>query len=165
MITSFPVNPNNNFVGGLMKFWFITTDDILTEPEIFEGRLIGDYTFKPEKQLLTGLFDKESAVLAFNDNSNNKGALTKNEATFDLADNSPELDQLFCEMHCKKFIVFIADNYKNVRVMGRKDNGAIFSFSFTTAKKRTDQASYQFKFYTETACILPITTTQITDIC
>lgn len=165
MITNFPINQNNNHLGSLMKFYFIEINNILSEPEIFENKLIGNYTFKPTKELLTGYFDKESTSLKFDDATNNIGLLTKNNFSAELSDNSAEIDSLFCEMRCARYIVFIIDNYKNVRVLGRLDNPARFTFSFSTKEKIKDAPAYSFKFYTETTCVMPITTTQITDIC
>lgn len=165
MITNFPINPNNSLFGGLMKLYFITTNDILSEPEIFQNKLIGNYTFNPGKQLLKGFFDKDSGIFKYDDDTNNKGELTKNSFSAELSDNSAAIESLFCEMRCEKFIVFIIDNYKNVRVLGRMDAPATFSFSFTTKESKKNVPIYSYKFYTETSCILPITTTQITDIC
>ena len=163
-MNDFPVNSNNILIGGLKKFKFIPTADILSEPEIFQNKLIGDYTFKPGKNLLTGYFDKDSGQLIIDDAISNKGDLVKSTVNAILTDNSKELDLLFCEMSCEKFIMFIIDNYKNVRVLGRVNCGATFSFSFSTNDKIADVPQYKFKIYYESRCVPPISS-QITDIC
>lgn len=163
-MNNFPVSNNNIRIGGLKKFFFVPTSDILSEPEIYNNKLIGDYTFKPGKNLLTGYFDKDSGLLSIDDSLTNKGGLVKSTVNAILTDNSPELDALFCEMSCEKFIMFIIDNYKNIRVLGRVNCGATFSFSFSTNDKIADVPQYKFKIYYESRCVPPIST-QITDIC
>lgn len=164
MLTSFP-NINSLLpVGSVLKFYYIHVDDILFEPEIFNNKLIGAYTFKPGKSLLTGLFDKDSAKFDFTDNSGDKGPLIKNSFAATISASSTEYDQLFCEMRNRRLIVFVADHEKNVRVLGRVANGAVFSFSFSTNKKREDAPEYDYKFVWEAGCCPPITT-QITDLC
>lgn len=164
MISSFPSTQSFSKIGSLIKFYFIDVNDVLSEPEIFNGKLMGDYLFKPGKELFIGLFDYDTAKLDFLDASNNKGNITKNTFSAFISGNSPEYDNLFCEMRTKKFIVFIADFEKNVRVLGRIECGATFSFSFSTEKKHADTPGFDYKFICETSCCPPITT-QITDIC
>lgn len=164
MITSFPSNLSNSYLGGALKFFFLPVQDILFEPEIFNGKLIGQYTTQPEKNILTGLFDFENAKLDFTDASGTKGMLTKNVFSAFIAGNNKEYDQLFCEMRTNRFIVFIADVEKNLRVIGRKDNGAIFDFSFSTNKKRTDAPGFDFKFTHESSCCPPISDQEL-NIC
>lgn len=165
MITNFPANSHLIPFGGLIKFFFIPVDDIDTEPEIFAGKLIGDYTFKEDKALLTGYFDRDSGKLDINDASSNKGTLMKNTLTGEISMTSVELDELFCEMRCKKFIVFVIDFNGIVRVLGRVNCGATFDFNFTTKEKIKTSAVYTFRFSYESSCKVPYTTTQITDIC
>lgn len=164
MLTSFPNIISLLPVGSVLNFYYINVDDILSEPEIFNNRVIGNYTFKPGKSLLVGLFDKDSAKFDFTDNSGDKGPLIKNSFAATISKTSLEYDQLFCEMRNRKLIVFIADHEKNVRVLGRVDNGAVFSFSYSTSKKREDAPAYDYKIVWEAACCPPITT-QITDLC
>lgn len=165
MITDFPISFTKNNVGSILKFWFIPIDEIDIEPEIYNLTLMGDYTFLNQLALRTGYFDKDTAVYDNSDATNKSGSLRKNNLSASISDASPELDSLFCEMKCKRFIVFFADNNKNVRVLGRKNEGAFFEFSFTSKENRKDAPIYSFKFYTETSCVLPITTTQITEVC
>jgi len=146
MITSFPSTQLLNKIGSVIKFYFIEVGNILFEPEIFNGKLIGDYTFQPGKELLLGLYDYETAKLEFSDSSSNKGNLTKNAFSAFISGNSPEYDHLFCEMRTKKFIAFIADFEKNVRVLGRAATGATFDFSFSTKNKYSDTPGFEYKF-------------------
>ena len=164
MITNFPINADNTFFGGLLKFWFIPVEDVLTEPEIFENILIGDYTLKPGKSFLTGLFDRESGQLNIENSLSEKGNIKKHIFSAEISDNSPELDKLFCEMGCSRYIVFVADAYKNVRVLGRVDNGAIFEYSFGTKDKVKSAPRYTFSFSYHSSCVAPLST-QLTDIC
>lgn len=165
MITSFPSDDRLYPFGGLKRFFYIPVEDIETEPEIYMGKLIGDYTFKDGKGLLTGYFDRDSAKLDINDNSDNKGDIIKSAFTAELSVNNVELDQLFCEMRCTRYIVFVIDMRMNVRVLGRVNAGSSFDFSFSSQSKIKTAASYQFKFSYESACVIPYTRTQITDIC
>lgn len=165
MITDFPINTDNQFFGGLIKFKFIPVGDILTEPDIFENTLMGNYVPKIGKSILSGFFDRESAKFGFDDTSDNKGKLIKSAFTAEISDNSPAMDKLFCEMRCDRYIVWVIDNYKNVRVLGRKDAGAIFNFSFSTKDKVKNAPVYSFSFKAEHSCVLPFTATQIDDIC
>ena len=68
-------------------------------------------------------------------------------------------------MRNRRYIVFIADFNKKVRVIGRLNVGAIFSFNFSTNKKIEDSPNLDFKFtFYESACCVPVTT-QIIDLC
>ena len=163
-MNDFPVNPKNILIAGLKKFYFIPVEDVLSEPEIYKNKLVADYTFKDGKILYVGYFDKNTGLLNIDDSSATKFSPIKSSMAGTISDNAAALDLLFCEMSCKKFIVFIVDNYKNVRVLGRVDAGATFSFSFSSNDKLSDNAEYKYKFLYESGCVPPIST-QITDIC
>lgn len=164
MITSFPIPAENPHFGGLIRFYFIPVEDIATEPELYKNQLIGDYTFKSGKQLLLGYFDREEAQYNFESSDSDKGSSDKYGFEAQLGANHPEIDTLFTEMKKKKYIVFVADRYKNVRVLGRTDNGAVFSYSFKTNDKIKNAPAYTFKFTYQSQFEVP-QTKQITDIC
>jgi len=164
MINSFPILPNSSKFGSVLKFFFIDVNDVLEEPEIFENKVMGNYTFKAGKNLLIGYFDKDTAKLDFTDSSDNKGKLIKNNFSGTIYQSDIELTNLFCEMRNRRYIVFIADFNKKVRVIGRLNAGAIFSFNFSTNKKIEDSPNLDFKFTYESACCVPVTT-QIIDLC
>lgn len=154
---------NNKVVtlGSIKKIFYVPVDFITSEPDILNHYLKDDYEILEFFE--EAVFDKDSAKLQIQ-TPDNDNKLFKYSLVATLSNDAQNIDILFQKLKQKSFVVFAADANGVIRVLGRKNCGANFDFSFNTKDKIKNTAQYEYSFTWESPCIAPFSL-QDFDIC
>lgn len=150
---NFPII-NGGDLGGLANFKFCSISEIDKDAKEFDGQII-QMPILSIPELYTGLFLKETGIFGEKANSGNSGTIHKQSFNGFYPGINNEIVKLFSNMIYDRFFLVIKDPNKNTRIIGTKDNGAKFSFNYSSGKKYNSEPGYEFEFEAQSRCTAP----------
>lgn len=146
MLNSFP-NPDFLYnIGGCELFKFIPVCDVDFVELNFSLNTVLAISLKPGKEFFTGYASFNSLQFRERIRNNDSGNYFLTEITGFYPKLSQDALRLFSEMQHKEFVVILADNNRNKRLVGSPETPVIFTFDQSTGRSPSQRNGFDFRF-------------------
>lgn len=136
-------------VGSVLKVKVARAVDVLTVPDVVDGVIYGDLTFKEGTGFVEWRLTEDSARLVSEGSPSPEGEIRKNKIEFFVPKDRKSLRTILSRMAVDEFVLLIEDNNGVVKIFGQPWAPARFRYTHDTGSAHVETNRYICEFYYE----------------
>jgi hypothetical protein len=142
--------PKLNFsenTGGLFTIQVARISDIENIPEIKDGIIAGEITFKPGKGFFNWSATYNSARFISENKGSQEGNYKEFELPFIIPGDRPEFYNMLMKAEMDAFVILYKDGNGRMKICGNKEEPVYFQFSVKTGGGVRELNGYECRFF------------------